>query len=518
MKRLLTVFVVLFSAVLAAPGARAVDLDSLLIKSVGGPDGLKAYTDMKYYTVTGRVNMYGQRGTFVEHVIPPSKLYLEMKFDAYSVTQGYDGAIAWQTDLNGQVTEMTGFERKELLKTVYFETASFIVPNRVPGTKKFEGLITHSDTTFYQVAFVPAGTDTVRVLYDTALGLPRIKLADMDNTRTINVNSDFRTVNGAVIPFYSKLWGIDTPIEAEFWTDAVTFNDLFDTTIFSKPTDFRTDYSFPSESTQVTIPFEYHFGHIYVAAAVNGVKKGKFILDSGCSASVFHNGFIAGLKLPPAGTMPAKGVGGFDSFELLRTDSIQIGPVTLYRQIVGSSDLSGIGRGDTLPFGGIIGYDFLSRFPILIDYSNELITIFNPTKFTPPSGGKEVPFTLTMQVPTVKARLLDLSGDFIVDLGNAYGLLIHNDFAAKNNLAARLSADTSSARALHGVGGGISGVRATLDHFQLDSLVIDSLPVVLSSATEGMTGSEIIAGNIGNEILQRYRILFDYQRERLIFY
>ncbi len=160
---------------------------------------------------------------------------------------------------------------------------------------------------------------------------------------------------------------------------------------------------------QVTVPFSYRNGHIYVVATVNGVKKGLFILDSGCSATIFHDEFVKGMNLLPAGSMPAKGVGGYESVALLRSDSIQIGPVTLFRQIGGSSDLSGIGKGDTIPFGGILGYDFLSRFPILIDYHGETLTLFDPAQFSPPEGGTEVPFTLTMQVPTVKASLFGIA-------------------------------------------------------------------------------------------------------------
>ncbi len=505
--------------VMATPGmTQDFNLDSLLIKSIGGQAALKTYSNMKYYTAAGRVDMYGQKGTIVEHVMPPDKIYLAMKFDAYSVAQGYDGKIAWQTDLNGKATEMSGFEAREMLKTVYFETASFVVPGRLPGDKKYEGIVVHSDTAYHQVAFIPIGTDTIRMLYDTAFGLPRIKHSNLDNTHTITSNSDFRTVDGALIPFHSKLWGLETPILMEFWLDSVSFNVPFDSSIFAEPPSSSPDFQFPSDSAQVTVPFDYRYGHIYVTASVNGRKKGKFILDSGCSASVFDSSFIEGLNLPSAGTIPAKGVGGFESFELLRTDSMRIGPITTYRQIVGSSDLSSIGRGDTLPFGGIIGYDFLSRFPILIDYANERITIFNPANFVPPEGGKTIPFTLTMQVPTVHARLLDVDGEFIVDLGNAYGLLVHSGFAARNDLANRLAADSANSGALHGVGGELLGVRATLSRFDLDSLVMDSLPILLSKSTEGMTGSEAIAGNIGNEILQRYRVLFDYQHARLIFY
>ncbi len=64
----------------------------------------------------------------------------------------------------------------------------------------------------------------------------------------------------------------------------------------------------------------------------------------------------------------------------------------------------------------------------------------------------------------------------------------------------------------------ISGARAILDRLEVGNLKIDSLPAILSSSSSGMTGSSAIAGNLGNEILERYRILLDYAGRRLIFY
>ncbi|HVP06538.1 MAG TPA: hypothetical protein VMS71_01755, partial [Candidatus Acidoferrum sp.] len=189
-------------------------------------------------------------------------------------------------------------------------------------------------------------------------------------------------------------------------------------------------------------------------------------------------------------------------------------------QIGGSMNLKGIGQTgpDGGPFGGVIGYDFLSRFPMLIDYQSHALTVFNPDHFTAPDGGKEIPFHLTMQVPTVAGELVGDTGSFIVDLGNAFGLIVHQRFAEQNELGKKLLDVHESAGVLGGVGGGVLGKSGFATEFHFGSAVVDSLRVMMPASSEGLAGSEELAGNIGNGILQRFRPLFDYHHQRIILY
>jgi hypothetical protein len=516
LSRTLSIAAWLLIVAIAAP-VLAFNIDSLLVKSVGGRQALDTLARVTGFRETGKVNLYGAAGKFVEIFQSPDRLYLEMIFPQYRIAQGYDGAVAWQIDLNGRVTEMTGNEKRELLAEIYFESQSDLFAGRMPAEKRYEGVVLRSDTAYHQVAFVPQGCDTIRVLFDTSSGLARFKLSDLDNTHMVTENGDFRTIAGVRVPCDIKTWATNAPIVAEFWIDTVQFNAPMDSSIFHRPPEGGKDFRFPS-GTSITLPLEFTRGHVYVTAVINGRKKGKFILDSGCSADFFDSSFVAELNLPAAGGMPAKGVAGFESVRLVRSDSIQVGPLSLYGQIGGTSDLSNISHGDSLPFGGVLGYSFLSRFPMMIDYDALTLTVYDPSNFTPPVGGIEVPFTLTMQVPTVRASLLGVEGEFIVDLGNANGLLIHDRFARDHGLAERLQTAPSHGRSLSGIGGDTQLTAGVLDSLRIGGLLAESLPVLVTAGSSGMTGSQDLAGNIGNEILSRYRVLLDYEHQRLIFY
>jgi hypothetical protein len=223
------------------------------------------------------------------------------------------------------------------------------------------------------------------------------------------------------------------------------------------------------------------------------------------------------MDLPVVGTMPARGVAGFEKVALVRTDSISLGAITLYGQIGGSADLSMISSdvGDTLPFGGAIGYDFLSRNPTMIDFARSVLVVYDPKRFEPPTTGVTIPFDLTMQVPTVEADLSGAKGKFLIDLGNALGLIVHEQFATEHKLEERLKMAETGDRRIGGVGGGTRGRTLIAPEFTVGSLTLRDIPVIVAEGSQGITGSHEIDGNIGAEVFRTYRVVFDYRRHQL---
>ncbi|MCX6833928.1 MAG: retropepsin-like aspartic protease, partial [candidate division Zixibacteria bacterium] len=300
--------------------------------------------------------------------------------------------------------------------------------------------------------------------------------------------------------------------------DSLVFNAAFDEAVFQRPLT-ESDYRFPSETDSVQVPFNLVGGHIYLPGTVNG-RRLTFILDSGASANIFHRPALDGLSLPTVGKLPATGVAGWEMVDLIRTDSLVIGGLVMLNQVGGALDLSLLSGSqlDSVPFGGVLGYDFLSRFPLLIDYQKELLTIYSPESFEAPSGGHEVPFELTLQVPTVNAELVGFPGRYLIDLGNPFGLIVHQEFSQRNGLSKRLDDVQDMAGSIGGIGGGLAGKTAHAATFSLGDIRMNDIQVMLPDSGSGLAGSVELAGNIGNQLLGRFRVLFDYRAHRLIFY
>ncbi|MBK7143182.1 MAG: clan AA aspartic protease [bacterium] len=511
--KLLTAVIILLSLLVSS--GFCFDLDSLLALSVGGPDGLRTVQTMSSFKATGEIILNGQRGRFIELVAPPNRIYYSLIFPQFGITQGYDGQEAWQSDLNGRVSKISGFEKKELLKTLYLESYSHLVPGRMPGTATYLKDTVADGVTYHLVEYYPFMQDTLRVLYEQGSGYRSVQVSYMDNICTMMSLGSYEIVQSVPLAMRQISVAIGVPLTMEMVVDTALFNEPIDLSVFSPPG--LTELTLPGGVDSILIPFVLENGHIYVQGTINGKKRVRLILDSGASATIFNSPVVAEMELQVVGSMPARGVAGYVETKLVRSDSLTVGEITLYGQIGGMADLSvlRVSQSDTIPFGGIIGYDFLSRFPIQIDYQRNQLVVYDPSRFVAPSGGHIIPFNLTMQVPTVDIVLAGAKGRFLIDLGNALGLILHNEFAQRNKLDTLPRLGSQDRGKLGGIGGGVGGEWVVVPELRVGSLTLSEIPAILSASSAGITGSYEIEGNIGNELLRSYKVVFDYQHQML---
>ncbi len=496
------------------------NLDSLLVKSVGGEAGVERIKTLSTMHAKCDAVLNGMAGTADVYLAMPDKMYLELQLGPYRLWQAFDGETAWARDHNGAISEITGYQKQELLTQVWFQSFSFLFDDRLPGGSEYLGEEERDGMRCHKVAFYPFDADTVYGYFDCETGLQMLSVSYMDNLETVTTSEDYRTVEGIAMSYYSASTAAGAPISTEFTIKELTLDAEFDHTMFSRPSTEVDDFHFPGGYDSVTVSFDYSNGHIYVPVTVNGKTKLRLILDSGASANIFHAPVVESLQLPVVAKLPAKGIGGYQEIDFVQTDSLTIGDLKLYSQVAGVMNMPPIGVSPVAdePFGGVLGYDFLSRFPILIDYQEKTLTVYNPESFVLPTGGHSIDFRLTMQVPTIVAQLAGIKGDFIVDLGNAFCLIVHSDFSKTNELESRLEDVRDVSGAVGGIGGGVKTLSAVAGSFVFGDISLAGVEVVLPDASAGLSGSSALAGNIGNRLMERFRVLFDYRASSVTFF
>lgn len=514
-----TLAFILLSLLMAATSV-AIDLDSLFVQSVGGPAAVDSLRRMTSFQAERSVILNGMPGRFVEYFVPPDRFYTELEFGPVTVVQAYDGRIAWQKDMNGQVSRLEGFERDEILKGLYFNSFSYLFPDRFEGSFGYQGELTKDGQRYHAVAFVPLQMDTVLGYFDVESGQLTLSTSFADELPIHTFRRKFEEFGGLRWPTVLEVVAEGAPASMQIEYEAITLNEPIEHSIFTLPTAKSTDFGFPDGVDSVVVRFVYRAGHIRLPVIINGTVRAWMILDSGASNNILNKSLADRFDLEVVGKMAAKGIGAYEEVEMVQLDSIRISSLVLRDQVAGSLDLSTISPSgsDGDPFGGLLGYDFLSRFPILVDYRDSTLTVYNPETFEPADGGAEVDFFLTMKVPTVRGELNGLPGDFIVDLGNVFGLVVHNSFAEAHNLDMLLDHVDTIPRSIGGVGGIISGRTAYVASFRMGDVLIQSLRVLMPDSGHGLAGSEELAGNIGNRVLEKFNILLDYAGSRLIFY
>jgi hypothetical protein len=125
------------------------------------------------------------------------------------------------------------------------------------------------------------------------------------------------------------------------------------------------------------IPFEVsNDGHIFLRVRVNSSEPLLFGLDSGFEQSAISTTTAKALNLKLYGDSEVTG-GGEDteSFSFTKDVSFDVSGVNFKLKEIGVLALDFPSSAPNKPIGGILGYDFISRFVVEIDFTNNFINV-----------------------------------------------------------------------------------------------------------------------------------------------
>jgi hypothetical protein len=200
--------------------------------------------------------------------------------------------------------------------------------------------------------------------------------------------------------------------------------------------------------------------------------------------------------------------------------SVALPGVTLDGQTVACLPLADIEARMGRAVDGILGYDFISRFVVEIDYLGRTLTLYERDGFTYEGDGAVVPITLDGNTPQVRAAVTPsgrdpIEANFLIDTGAGATVAFTRPFAEAHDLA------SSFAKSFEFIGGfGVGGEsRSTVG--RLSALTLGDLsfadPVCALAHDEGgALADPHIAGLIGGLILRRCTVFFDYERLHMI--
>jgi predicted aspartyl protease len=116
---------------------------------------------------------------------------------------------------------------------------------------------------------------------------------------------------------------------------------------------------------------------ILLETMVNGKGPFRFVLDTGAGVTIISPGLAKKLNIKPHKRKKpdkATGAGGTMQIQFGTVKSLKVGEARLERLKVGIMDLSGIGKAIETEIDGIIGYNFLKKFRVTIDYPKQTVT------------------------------------------------------------------------------------------------------------------------------------------------
>lgn len=289
----------------------------------------------------------------------------------------------------------------------------------------------------------------------------------------------------------------------------------------------RYGYYLAQNRTFTRIPFQLHSNLIIVPVQINGSDTLHFILDTGVSSTIITDPAALkrqSLKFARRVKLTGAGEGEQLTASVAIDNHLSMGGLRAAHQnmVVLDSDILRLSEYVGVPVHGIFGFDIFSNFVVTIDFQLKEITLTQPKKFAyRKSKGDRYPITIQDTKPYLDVMaLLDnqrsLPLRVVLDTGAGHALLVDRSRATTAMPLPDKVIRAQLGRGLNGVINGslgrIRGLR--LGRFELDN-VLTSFP---DSAAFGMKlakGPER-QGNIGCELLRRFRVTFNYPEKYIV--
>jgi hypothetical protein len=272
-----------------------------------------------------------------------------------------------------------------------------------------------------------------------------------------------------------------------------------------------------------TIPFELANRHIIVKARVNNSRPLSFVLDTGATAAIVRMDVAKELGLALGGSVNARGAGpGTQAGAQVKNARWSLVGLEAVAQPVAFAlpmpELPSALGGDA---DGIIGGQFIRQFVMELDYQSRRIRLHDPAAFAYSGPGETLPLEFNSNGhPTLKATVTPqdrppIERQFLLDIGSGLALALHSPFVAEHELLAS-TAKTVRAIGAGGAGGRTDGRLGRVAALQIGSFRFANPITLFSQDKAGAFADAALAGNIGAQIVSRFRTFFDYGRRRII--
>ncbi|MDH4156201.1 MAG: aspartyl protease family protein, partial [candidate division Zixibacteria bacterium] len=325
--------------------------------------------------------------------------------------------------------------------------------------------------------------------------------------------SDHREVNGVLRAFRQDITELPTGQEMSVRVIKYESDITIDPLLFEPPGGDIRDFRFTDGRSSENVPFEFILDHLFVRVNCGG-KERLWILDTGAEITCIDSTFASELGLEQSGDMKVQGTGNTTSLTFVRLPSFSVKGIEFDEQTIACLDMKNLIMDKAgLDAVGVLGYDFLSRFVVKIDYGKRLLSFYEPEAFTYTGGGRTLAAPLKGNSIAVPATVDGVhSGKWCLDIGNG-DCTFHFPYAERHRFHQRDGIDVVNT----GAGGEYRTREMEFDSFELAGYVIDKpvigVPVDVRGGTMGET--EFI-GNLGNSILRHFTLYLDYPNQQVI--
>ncbi len=275
-------------------------------------------------------------------------------------------------------------------------------------------------------------------------------------------------------------------------------------------------------------PFEYN-GLILLNAQINDTIKSKLIFDTGANGLYLDSSFVVKSKISTLNSKKAyiNGAGeqGYIQIDVIK-DCItckidthkfisNMTPILNYKKLLG------------IEIDGVIGLDFVKDYLFTVDFYNKRIYLNKFLKTHKTQQSIHFSFVnnrITIPIETVLANGDKINGDFLLDLGSEWALSFTSSCAANNDFNNRIIKKKKYINLHGGVSGKSEGFEFKAKYIKIGNIEINSPVLDYSLDSTGANseksnglGNLKYIGIVGNEVLSKFILTFDFKNRMLYF-
>ena len=282
-------------------------------------------------------------------------------------------------------------------------------------------------------------------------------------------------------------------------------------------------FEMPSGAAEVTVPFRVVNNHLLLPVKVNGKGPFDVVLDTGMpvedlalydspDVEAIGLAYLDGVQVAVAG---AGGEGEGRSARMAEGVSYSVGDLKVFD---GRAIVIPAPKALAVYHHGIIGAALFQHFAVTIDNDLQTITLRRPEAYQPPAGASVVPITLERGIVFAPARVRTGEGpavaaNLVVDLGASHPVSL-NARAGSGIVVPEPNIQGSIGR---GMSGGLTGRIARVQEIDLGGQVLKNVVATFpDDEHQSPRGMDSRDGNLGNGILSRFNVTFDYAGKRMV--
>lgn len=418
---------------------------------------------------------------------------------------GFDGRVVWTRDASGRAWVLGDRQAQLTARTRAFQRAqSWWYPERGAATVS-RGAPPPGAGPVDVVHVAPADGRPFDVWLDPDTHLPMRLVEATEGGARETTFGDYRRVGGVVVPFAIETREEDAAFAVKTTVGRYAFNLPIPAARFAPPRP-PADAHLLGGRTSTTVPYTLVDGHIHIPAYVNGRGPFDALLDTGGQAALTPSR-ARQVGIRAQGAFGQHSSSGTFTQAYGQARSLGIGKAVIDRP------LFSVFQQDNAEL--LLGHEVFQRFVVRVDPTARTVTLSLPGSFAPPPGAVIVPFRFHDRMPEIDALIDGVPGVLAVDSRQSSALDLNAPFVAAHGLVERYHA-TIGATAVGVVGQGRTLLYARVPALEFAGLRLPGIVSFLEVEEVGAAASDALAGFLGQGLLNRFIVTYDYAGLRLV--